>query len=343
MRVSEYYHLDRTQAELDFVDVDVIGDVRVFVDPRALHLLDSEWGAECRFLVQNCFRTIINALGSGNEVEARRILAALREPNETHLGLSRERARGRALGHDSAINVADSLTTSIAVRTGLLEDLEDTILMVEGIGPDIISDMTTNIIRGSLINYTREMCAYYGIPLQEVPSGRIWNPDTHNWFTQMVHQPVAMGRRLLLVPKAIVRLRMDYDPDEYYRLYLLEHLIGVERSANTELVKLLKSGDRRVYIKDLKKKYGIGKNATVRITRQYPEVLGRYRANKSQVIKSPLDHFELAFITGAELPNWDHLLNEVLNTLEGTNNATYYWHAPTKDTTSYVRVKDSRM
>ena len=28
MRVSEYYHLDRTQPELDFVDVDIYGDVR---------------------------------------------------------------------------------------------------------------------------------------------------------------------------------------------------------------------------------------------------------------------------------------------------------------------------
>ncbi len=123
MRVSEYYHLDRTQQELDFIDVDVVGDVRVFIDPRALRLLDSEWGAECRFLLQNCFRTILNALGSGNEVEARHILRALREPNETHPGLSQGRAAGRALGNDSAIDVADSLATSVAVRTGLLEDL----------------------------------------------------------------------------------------------------------------------------------------------------------------------------------------------------------------------------
>ena len=68
MIVSEYSNLDRTQTELDFVDVDVIGDIRVFVDPRALRLLDSYWGAECRFLLQNGFRKVIGALGSGNEV-----------------------------------------------------------------------------------------------------------------------------------------------------------------------------------------------------------------------------------------------------------------------------------
>ena len=324
MRVSEYFNLNRTQAELDFVDVDVFGDVRVFLDPRSLRTLDSEWGAECRALLKNCFSTVINLLISGEEHQARLILSALREPNETHLGLSIGRAQGRALGHESAIDVADSLATSTAVRTGLLEDLEDTILMVEGIGPDIISDITTNIIRGPLLRYTNYICDYYGIPVQEVSSGRIWNPKTRSWFTQMVHQPVAEGRRLLLVPKAIVRTILDYDPGKYYTLYLLEHLRGIELSANTELVKLLKSGEARVYNKDLMRKYGVGKHAIVDITRMYPEVLERYRSNKSQTLTSALDHAELSYLTGAPLPDLDGLLDDVLITGIGTEHATEY-------------------
>ncbi len=51
MLVSEYYNLGRTQPSLDCVDVDVIGDVPVFVSPRALRLLRSRWGDECVSLV----------------------------------------------------------------------------------------------------------------------------------------------------------------------------------------------------------------------------------------------------------------------------------------------------
>jgi hypothetical protein len=324
MRISEYFHLNRTQAELDFVDVDTIGDVRVFVDPRALRLLESVWGAQCRFLLQNCFQHIIQLLASGNEPEARRILAALREPNETHLGLSVGPAQGHALGNGSAIDVADSLATSIAVRTGLLEDLEDSILMVDGIGPDIISDMTTNIIRGPLIDYTYSMCKYYDIPLQQVSSGPLWNPETLDLSTQMVQQPVVEGRRLLLVPKAIVRIHMDYDPNKYYRLYLLEHLREYELSSNTELVKLLKNHERVVYIKDLKQKYGTGKDTSVRVTREHPEILAKYRADKNRTVEGTLDHIELAGLTGAQLPNWDVLLQDVVNTPLGTESATDY-------------------
>lgn len=41
MRVSEYYHLGRTQPGLDFVDVDVYDDLAVFISPRAISRSDT--------------------------------------------------------------------------------------------------------------------------------------------------------------------------------------------------------------------------------------------------------------------------------------------------------------
>ena len=153
MRVSEYYHLERAQPELDIVDVDIYGDVRIYVDPRALRLLPSRWGDECVSMIQNFFQTVLETIKNGMEERAKSLLITLKEPNETHLGLSKDKARGRALGYESAIDVYEALSQSEAARSGLLEDLEDTILMVEGIDKDIVSDITTNIIRGPLIAY----------------------------------------------------------------------------------------------------------------------------------------------------------------------------------------------
>jgi len=62
MRVSEYFHLNRTQPTLDFVDVDIRDDLRLFVDPRALRLLPSDWAAECVALIQNFFRHVIHEI-----------------------------------------------------------------------------------------------------------------------------------------------------------------------------------------------------------------------------------------------------------------------------------------
>ena len=324
MRVSEYYHLDRTQPELDFVDVDIYGDVRIYVDPRALRLLPSRWGDECVSLIQIFFQTVLDAIRNGMEERAKSLLMKLKEPNETHLGLSKDKARGRALGYESAIDVFEALSQSEAARSGLLEDLEDTILMVEGIDKDIVSDITTNIIRGPLIAYTNEVCGLYGIPLAgEVDSGPLWDPEKKEWFSRLVPLPVA-GSKLLLVPKVIVRKKTDYDADEYYRDYILEYLMEEELFAKTELVRLLKDGRRKVTKKDLEEKYGRGKSVIVRETLRNPAILESYRSDKRKMPMPPLKHSELAELEGTNPPNWDALLSAVVNVIPGKEESSKY-------------------
>ncbi|MDQ3687982.1 MAG: hypothetical protein M3430_20600 [Acidobacteriota bacterium] len=318
MRISEHYKLGRTQPTLDFVDVDISGDTRVFIDPRALRLLPSGWGDECVSLIQSFFRTVLTAIHESKHTEARRLLRVLREPNETHLGLSKGRSKGRGLGKESARDLWKALSGSEAVKSGLLEDLEDTILMVEGISSDIISDITTNIIRKPLIEYTQNMSSYYGIPLiSDVTSGALWNPVRKEWYSEYAQLPLTRAGRLLLVPKVIVRARMDYDVEEYYRHYILEHLQESELAANTELVQLLKNGGRRVTKKDLEEKYGKGKSVVVELTRKHPEILDSYRSDKRGNYQPPLNHFELASSDGTSPPNWGELLREVTDVPRG--------------------------
>jgi len=323
--VSEHYSLGRTQPTLDFVDVPIDGDIRVFVDPRALRLLQSAWGAECVSLVQSFFRTVLAAIQGDRHEDARRLLRALREPNETRLGLSRGRPRGRALGPESANSVWEALRHSEAVRSGLLRDLEDTILMVEGIRSDIVSDITTNIIREPLIRYTQDACRYYGIPMEhDVDSGFLWDQAGHEWRSKYVDLPVAGGRKLLLVPKAIVRRHMDYSTEEYYNDYILEHLREQELSSNTELVRLLKSGRRRVTKKDLRTKYGSGKLAIVRETLRKPSLLEDYRRDKRDHVRPPLTHEEIAEAEGTLGPDWDSLLSAALAIPAGRDDSDAY-------------------
>lgn len=325
MRISQYFQLGRSQPTLDFVDVDIRGDTPVFVSPRALMLLPSEWGDTCVYLVQNFFQTVLGFIRSGKNHQARTLLQVLREPNETHLGLSKGKSQGRALGSASAQDVWKALSESEAAASGLLQDLEDTVLMVEGISVDIISDMTTNIIREPLIRYTQEMCALYGIPLREgVASGPLWNPEKREWLNRFERLPVTRQGKLLLVPKAIVRRHLEYDAGEYYRHYLLEHLREVELDANSSLVELLKNGRRRVTKRSLQEKYGTGKSVIVRETQKYPEVLRRYKAEKREQDHLPLTHEDLASIENDARPDWQQLLADVVQLTPGNEDADRY-------------------
>lgn len=244
-RVSAVFRLDRSQPTLDFVDVDVNGDTPLFISPSAVSRLPTTWGHECSSLIQNFFSRVLRLINEGDDAGAERLLSALREPNETHLGLSRGRSRGRALGDGSAHDVWASLRNSAAARSGLISDLEDTALLIPGIGLDIISDMTTNIIRGPLIAYTQEQCRSHNIPLiAGLALGPIWDAQRGEWVEQHVELPMADNMRLLLVPKAVVRQSLLYNLSQYYQHHLLSHLQKVEFDANTALVRVAKDGTR---------------------------------------------------------------------------------------------------
>jgi hypothetical protein len=323
-RVSTIYKLKRSQATLDFVDVDVERDTRVFVSPRALTLMQTDWGDGCVSLVQNFFETVLQRIKSGDDADAEALLQELREPNETHLGLSRARSRGRALGDESAHDVWSALSKSGAAKTGLVQDLEDTVLLIHGIGVDIVSDITTNIVRGPLIEYTQEQCKQLGIPLMEgVPSGPMWHPAKRAWITQFVELPMTKTGKLLLVPKAIVRRTSLYDMQEYYRHYMLEHMQREELKAGSALVTMLKKGPK-VHKSDLIKKYGSDKQAVIDQTFKYPSVLDGYREEKGKRPFQPLSHEDLENVEGDPPIDWDGLLETVVSLPTGTENASSY-------------------
>src|SRR5262249_762834 len=133
MRVSEYYNLGRTQPSLSFVDVDLHGDVKLFLSPRAVRLLPTPWGDECVSLIQNFFGNVLELIQTRQHEPAEALLRVLREPNETHLGLSQDESRGRGLGGHKAHEMWRALTNSKAAQSGLLSDLEDTVLLIDGI------------------------------------------------------------------------------------------------------------------------------------------------------------------------------------------------------------------
>lgn len=328
MRVSEYFQLGRTQSDLDFVDVDIYGDTRLFIDPHSLRHLTSSWGQECVSLLQDFFETLLDSIRNNDATAGRRLLGGLHEPNETHLGMSRSRARGHAIGRGFAADIWNALSSSEAARTGVLQDLEDTALLIKGIDRDLISDITTNVIREPLINYTSDIATEYGIPLiAAISSGPLWDPHERRWISKFVSLPRTSNGKILLVPKLIVRRKLELDAGEYYSDYVLEYLREVELAANTELVQLLKNGKRRVTKEDLIKKYGRGKSVSAEVTLRHPEILDSYRGAKSDKASKPLDHDALSATSGAPLPDWDTLLANVTDVPAGASGADSYHRA----------------
>jgi hypothetical protein len=120
---------------------------------------------------------------------------------------------------------------------------------------------------------------------------------------------------------------MEYDADEYYRHYILEHLKEVELAANSELVVLLKDGRRRVNTKDLEEKYGRGKFVNLQHTKTNPTILSRYKADKNRRARPPLSHEAISDEEGTPPPDWQELLDDVLSLPTGLQAASNYERA----------------
>jgi hypothetical protein len=325
MKVSEYFGLGKTQAYLDFVDVPIDTDLEVFIDPTALRTLTSIWGAECASLVQYYFEAVLNHMKAGEDSEAQLLVSSLNERNEFHLGFSTGKSQGHGFGSKSAESVWGALSKSKASQSGLLKDLEDTCLLIDGIGRDMVSDAVCNIIRGPLIKYTQDICTYYGIPLTpNVVSGPIWNPHSEVWENKYVSLPMTSEGKIILVPKIFVRHRLSYGYQEYYQHYLLPEMQHDEIKRNSGLVELLKDGRKRVTKKSLKDRYGDNKLAVVEQTLKFPHILDKYREAKEQSVPPPLDHDQFAEIETIDPPDWEDLIQRLRAVPTGNTAATEY-------------------
>lgn len=279
MKVSKAFGLKRTQAELDFVDVELDEDTPLFVDPFALSIRKDDWSYRCTQHVVSFFQAAISAVHSGNHDRARQILTNLSEPNETRLGVSTGKPNGRGVSGKQAFDLYEALVESEAAKTGILSEMAECDLFVYGIGPDKTSDITTNVIRGPLIEYTKDQCELHGIPTTpNVPAGNAWEIGTEDWIGIYADLPVWNGKPILLVPKATVRFRLCLDSQEYYNHFMLNFLQAEHLAARSSLVRTFKrSGGQYVTKKDLMQLHPFSKDELYRFTKAHPEVLKLYK------------------------------------------------------------------
>ena len=332
MKFSRAFNLTQSQAELDFVDIRLDTDTPLFIDPSVFSCASDAWSDICHQQIASFFQATVDAIRAGDRTRARGYLEFLSEPNETRLGLSSGRSRGRGIGGMQARQLYDTLAASTAVKTGFLQDLEECELLIPGIGADKISDIATNIIRGQLIQYTVAQCELHGIATRQVAAGHIWHPERRAWRPEYANLPVYKGEMMVLVPKAGVRWTVALSHAEYYRHFVLEFLRSEELTKGSGLVRTLQSGEKRVYKKDLKEKYPQSKEFLYEFSSEHPIVLQRYKELKrpsSPPTAGELDsHFDAEALSAA-------LIEALRNIPPGPAHATVY-HRLSKSILSFL-------
>lgn len=289
MKFSEQYNINKIQEDLEFVDIDLENDLELFIDPYIFTKIKGEFSDTCNNAIVNFFNEVINFIKKKDVLNATKMLNGLKEPSETHLGLSYKSIKGKGVSGLKASKLYDKLSKSKAAQTGNLKDLSDCELMIDGIGKDSISDITTNIIKKYLIEFTQNQCDIYNIPMTEVKIN-IWDEKNKKWTLKKYNLPCVNGKEILLVPKSIVTDKLILSYENFYNTEVLEYYKKSEINAATSIVIVLKNGKRTVRKSDLKKKYPKSKTFVYNFINERPQYLELYKARKQILNNIDVDY-----------------------------------------------------
>ncbi|MES1981120.1 MAG: hypothetical protein V4443_01470 [Pseudomonadota bacterium] len=332
MRISEQFNLQKTQAELDFVDIDPDYDVGLYIDSQLIGASSHVFADRCHNTISNFFSFFLELIQEEEKEQAKELFSYLSEPNETCLGSSRGTPAGRGIGNEQASDIFDSVMESRAIETGVLDHLEDFRIFVRGIGPDKVSDMTTNIIRKNLIEYTQSQCMLHDIPTTpEVATNPWWNAESRRWERTHETMLVINDRPILLVPKSLVSRGAFYAMGQYHRHWVLnfvkrEHLVSNGPHVRRRRPKKGESLGQAYVTKEDMTTYVAPRNkdCVAEFTQQHPAVFRdfkEYCKNKARPltnteINSTVDLYALC----------QFLADKLVETPTGNDYATNYHH-----------------
>lgn len=279
MRFSKYFGLNQKQAELDFVDIDVSRDTRLFLDPYSIQIKDNEFSSRSADQIKTYFSAVMEALRANDLDHARYLTSHLSEPRETFLGFSKGQPKGRGVGRFQADQLLSAFRRSRAFQSGMLSDLAEAELFIDGISSDKISDLTTNVIRKSLIEYTQAECHLHGIQLERaVACAPVWDEVERDWHHGYAPLPIVDGLPVILVPKYFVRWRPSLDSQEFYNHHMIEFLRDDLIAKGSSLVRLFKKSKRPFIAKTtVKERHPFVKDHLAKFARENPQVLEAYK------------------------------------------------------------------
>ncbi|MFE3387000.1 hypothetical protein [Streptomyces anulatus] len=217
---------------VEFVDVHIDRDNRLYVDPSAIRFWarsGDAWASDAYSSICEFFDKFLERMLSSSEKQnrsAREMLWQFHEPRETRLGMSAEGFDGSGASEE----IGDAIWASLkdnplcTLRVPILKRLEDIPLFVPGIANDRVSDLTTRLIFRDLERFTsRQMKIHPSLKASAAEADfQVWEKHSGSWTREKLSLPHAMlegdakPRPLLLVPKIAVHRNLRMSHGKYW-------------------------------------------------------------------------------------------------------------------------------
>ena len=260
---------------VEFVNIPLDGDLLAFICPFLIaNNRDSEIVDKIYLQLVDFFTNLNkNYIVPKDKTNGLVFLSDLHEPNEYHLGYS-DSNKGKAIAHEKAELIFDSLSKNVFAQHGIsiTNEAHNILLLVEGIGQDIISDTISNVCRNIFAEFTEKQCLKHKIQTYKTKV-RFYNSIIEKWDTKEYNLPQYKGKKIILVPKIIVSGGRAYSTRYNYFIssnYISKDIMNLKVAAkNDKMVSTLKDGTKKLIIKEIYKAYGKPKSGLVDFVLEY--------------------------------------------------------------------------
>lgn len=225
------------------------------------------------YCVENNLRSNVSILGEH-----------LHEINATKLGYTNkyDKPKGKGFCQRDLLVIFDE---AVKVKN-YIEDMPDILVLAENVGPDKVSDLTTNIIYEELLEFTMYIITKYNLNI-ELRKRRKWifDVDIREWQKKELLVPYIDNEEILFLPN---KLTATYEIFSYENVY--KKLIYPFYKVNTSihrLVRLLKNNEERPDCKKIKKKYPMTRDTVKDFKEKHKE---RYNTYKTEMINDYWRH-----------------------------------------------------
>lgn len=205
--------------DVDFVIPRVGVDIPLGIDPFLLYKSRDLQLASLHNLLIGVFSAGVDAVRQ-NEIDKARYLFDFPEVAAIGLGYTESGKRGSGVGPLLSQLIIQTLMDAPSLVSRGVRHIEEMQILSLGIGPDRISDITANVLKHFLIEYTQKQCGLWKIPITSgVPIAHVLDPGSLSWRDGYFDLPCSPlnGEPILLVPRRIVRALPWINYDDYFR------------------------------------------------------------------------------------------------------------------------------
>ena len=248
--------LNRINKVKEIVQLDFEHDNKLFIDPYKINKSQEECILRGKEKIIKYFEIFFDAVENNDKRKVIEIGRHLHEINATKLGYTdkNKKPKGKGFSLKDLITIYEE---AIKIKD-YIEDMPDILVLANNVGPDKVSDLTTNIMYTEILEYTQNIISKYSIEVSlEERKKWIFDIGAEKWLEKNILVPCIDDEEILFLPKDIVS---NYEIFSYQNMYwqLIYPFYKMHTSMHG-LIRILKSGEKKPDCKKIKTKYPLNR------------------------------------------------------------------------------------